>query len=210
LFGKNGFFAMMSRHSSILIVSLLFCGCRSPYFVDRGAGLGAITGALAGAAIGEHNGDALTGALVGSAVGGIAGAAVGNAVDENIARNQALVEERLGRQMAGAVTVDDVIQMSRAGLSENVIITHIQTHGVAQKLQVPDLIHLRNNQVSDVIITSYQNPPVPQAAVPVAAPAPVIVEQHYISRPPPPPLFFHMHHHPHRGRSHVGWGVTFN
>ena len=201
---------MTSRHLSALILSSLCCvvGCRSPYFVDRGAGLGAITGALAGAAIGENNGDALAGALLGSAVGGIAGAAVGDAIDENIARNQALVEERLGRQMASAVTVEDAIQMTHAGLSDDVITTHIRTHGVAQSLQVPDLIHLRNNQVSDVVITTLQHPPLPAAPVAVAQ-TPVIVEEYYVA-PPPPPLHFRMHHHRHHGRPHMSWGVSFH
>jgi hypothetical protein len=98
--------------------------------------------------------------------------------------------------------------MTHAGLSDDVITTHIRTHGVAQSLQIPDLIHLRNNQVSDFVITTLQHPPAPPApAVPVvAAPAPVFVEV----QPAPPPVYFHMHHHRRHRNPHVSWGFSFH
>src|SRR6185503_17870571 len=91
------------QRSTILICAIcasLLSGCASPYYADRGAGLGAITGGLVGAAVGEHNGEPLVGTLLGAAGGGLAGAAIGQTMDNEIARNQALVEQRVGRQMA--------------------------------------------------------------------------------------------------------------
>jgi len=108
-----------------------------------------------------HNGEPLVGTLLGAAGGGLAGAAIGQTMDNEIARNQALVEQRVGRQMASAVTINDVITMTQAGLSDDVIITHIRAHGMAQGVQVSDLITLRNARVSNVVIQTMQQPPHP-------------------------------------------------
>lgn len=185
-------------------------GCRSPFYADRGAGLGAITGALAGAAIGGHNGDALAGAVLGSAAGGLAGAAIGQSIDDDIARNQAIIEERMGRRMTGAATVADVIQMSKSGLGDEVIITHVRNFGMAQPLQISDLITLRNAAVSNRVITAMQEPPAPIVAAPGAASGPVVIEEYYLAPPPPWQFRVHRHHH-HRGCARgtgFSWGFS--
>ena len=67
------------------------------------------------------------GALVGAGVGVLGGATVGSGIDESEARNRALIEARLGRQLAaGAVSPEDVVAMSRAGVNEEVIINQIR------------------------------------------------------------------------------------
>jgi hypothetical protein len=112
----------------------------------------------------------------------------------------------MGRQMQGAVTPDDVIAMTRAGLSEAVIATHIRASGVAQPLQVNDLIHMRNQGVPDsVIVTMQQTPPRTAATAVVTQPMPppgtVVVEHYYAPPPPPAPaLFFEFGGHRHRHR----------
>ena len=200
----------------LLLVCLLAAGCRSPYYGDRGAVLGGLTGAAVGGAIGEDSGNALPGALIGTAIGAVTGGAIGDSIDADLARSRAEVEARMGRQMSGAVTPDDVVAMTRAGLSEDVIATHIRANGVAQPPQVNDLIYLRNQGVGDFAIKAMQQAP-PVAAASYAVPVPreqVIVEHHYGGPwcAPAPAPFFHYHGHGHshgrRGRTH--WGFSFS
>jgi hypothetical protein len=196
---------------------LAAAGCRSPYYADRGALFGGLTGAGVGALVGDASGNTAAGAVIGSAVGALTGAAVGDHIDADVARSKAEIEARMGRQMQGAVTPQDVVAMTQAGLSDEVITTHIRANGVAQPLQVGDLINLRNVGVRDVVINAMQQTPpragqVAQFAQPVPVypgyPPPVVVAAPYYpvwGPPPPPPIGFHYHRGP-RGR--VGWGVS--
>jgi len=124
----------------------------------------------------------------------------------------------MGRQLQGAVTVPDVVAMTQAGLSDDVITTHIRASGVAQPLAVGDLIQLRNMGVRDAVINAMQQTP-PRGTQPaVAYPAypaggNVIVEHHYPAWGPPvwygpPRPAFHYHQHQHRPRGRVGFGVS--
>lgn len=200
----------------VLTSSVVGSGCRSPYYGDRGALVGGLTGAAIGGAIGDNSGNALPGALIGSAVGAVTGGAIGDSIDADLARSRAEIEARMGRQMAGAVTTEDVIAMTRAGLSPDVISTHIRANGVAQVPQVNDLIHLRNNGVGDYVIQTMQQAPPPPGATAVYGPPlsqrQVVVEHHYGPwYPPPPAPCFHYHHrHGHGRRGHVGWGFSFH
>ena len=187
-------------------------GCRSPYHQDQLALVGAGTGALAGAAIGNASGHTAGGAIIGGLVGATAGGAVGSHMDEVEERNQALFQQRLGRSVEGATTFQDVIAMSGAGLSDQVITTHIRRHGVAQVPQAQDLIYLKSNGVSDTVITALQSPP-PTEVVQTMAPPPrtVIVEEYHYGRPywgPPPRRYYHHHHRPRPPG--VSWGVSFS
>ena len=148
-----------------LSILVLVSGCHATNYAERGATLGALTGALGGAAIGQHNGDAASGALIGTAVGALAGAAIGDTIDYEAARSAEIIEQRMGRRMAGAVGMNDVIAMSQAGLSDNVITTHIRANGVASPPSVPDLITLQNAGVSDFVIEAMQQTPPPTAQV---------------------------------------------
>jgi hypothetical protein len=205
----------MSRPFLIVVLLLAAAGCRSPYYADRGALFGGLTGAGVGAVVGDAAGNTGAGALIGSAVGAVAGAAIGDNIDADLARSRAEIEARMGRQMQGAVTPQDVIAMTQAGLSDDVIATHIRANGVAQPLQVNDLIGLRNMGVRDAVINAMQSayggpPRIAHAAQPVAvypayAPPPVVVAPYYpVWGPPPPVAGFHYHRH--RGRAH--WGVS--
>src|SRR5437868_12192937 len=86
-------------------------GCRSPYYADRGALFGGLTGAGVGALVGDATGHAGAGAAIGAAAGALTGAAVGDAIDADVARSNAEIAARMGRQMQGAVTPQDVIAM---------------------------------------------------------------------------------------------------
>jgi hypothetical protein len=148
----------------VLGILPLGAGCQSMNYAQRGGVLGGLAGAGIGAAAGESGGDAVPGALIGGAVGALAGSVVGDGMDADRAR-QAEIEARIGRQLAGAVTSEDAVAMTRAGLSDDVIISHIRAHGVARPLEVNDLIALRNQGVSDAVIKALQTSPGPVAVV---------------------------------------------
>ncbi len=130
---------------------------------------------------------------------------MGGSLDEIEARNQAEIASRLGHPVApGAVSIDDVVAMTRAGVPEEVIVTHVQTHGVIAPLQATDLILLQQQGVSPRVVQSMQNPP--QVAAPAAYGQPVVVAQPYPAPVPvyyaPPPYFYPPY--PRRG---AGWAV---
>jgi hypothetical protein len=193
----------------VLLAICALSGCASPYHADRGALFGGLLGAGTGAIIGNAVGDPLAGAAIGTGVGALSGAAIGSGMDEVEAKNRAQIQAQLGRQVvAGAVTMQDVINMTRAGVDEPLIVTHIQAHGSAQPLTPTDLIALKQAGVSPNVIQVLQNTPprVMAQAVPVsyAAPAPVIVEEVYYGHPCYP--CYPRHHCPPR----MGWGFSYH
>jgi hypothetical protein len=191
---------------ALVAVVLLPTGCNSPYRSDQGAVVGGLTGAGLGALVGNSLGNTGAGAAIGAGVGALSGAAVGGSLDEIEARNQAEIEARLGRPAPmGAVTIDDVVSMTRAGVSEEVIVTHVQSHGMTAPLRAGDLIVLQQQRVSPRVMQAMQAPP-PAAAV-YPAPAPMMVPDPYFVPAPyywgPPPYYYRPY--PRRG---VGWGVS--
>ena len=195
--------------SVVALAALAQLGCKSPYYADRGAAFGGLSGAAIGAAIGEANGNPLAGALGGAIVGTIAGTAVGQSIDEDLARDRAIIQDRIGRQLAAVATVPDVIAMSQSGVSEPVIIAYVQKSGLANRLQAQEVLTLQQQGVSQGVITAMINAPLAntqQYASP--PPRPVYVEERVYVRPgyyhgPPPRHHWHGYHHPEPG-VHVG------
>ena len=96
--------------------------------------------------------------------------------------------------------------MSRAGVPEEVIVTHVQNHGMVAPLRAGDLIALQQQGVAPRVVQAMQAPPAPAAGayppgamVPAyAVPAPV-----YYAPPPywyPPPCYYPRHR--------FSWGVS--
>jgi hypothetical protein len=173
---------------------VLLSGCFSPYRSDRGALAGGVGGAGVGALVGEAVGHPGVGALVGAGVGAVSGAAVGGALDNIEANNRAQIEARIGHPVAaGAATIDDVVNMTRAGVAEDLMINHIRSHGMATPLQANDLIFLQQQRVGTRVVQAMQAPPLvaaqPMMMQPAGPPA-VIVGGGYGPGPyygPPPP-----------------------
>ena len=137
-------FALRRLSSALFVLMLvMLAGCRSPFYADRGTAIGGLSGAGLGAAIGNQSGHPLAGAAIGAATGALTGNVIGNQIDRDVERNNALIEQQMGRRLAGAVQMPDVISMSQAGLADDVIITHIRANGVAHPPQVNDLIALK-------------------------------------------------------------------
>ncbi len=195
---------------SLGLIILTFGGCASPYYADRGAGLGALAGAGAGAIIGDATGgNAASGALIGAGLGAVTGGVVGSGMDEMQARNRAEIAASMGRQVqAGAATIDEVVAMSRSGVDPMLIQNYVRSSGMSRPLAASDVIYLHNQGVSKDVIQIMQSPPLPPPTIIAQGPPRVIVEEHYYG----PPVC-HPHFGYHRGYNHgphtsFGFSVT--
>ena len=193
--------------AAALLSLLVSSGCQSPYRSDQGALLGGLGGAGLGALVGSASGNTGAGAAIGGVAGALSGAAVGGALDDIEARNQAQIAAHLGRPApTGTVTIDDVVTMTKAGVPEDVIATHVRNHGVAAPLRASDLIVLQQQGVSPRVVQAMQAPP--QAAAQGA-----VIQQPYVVAPPPPywgpyPYGYPYYYpRPYYGPA-VSWGVS--
>jgi hypothetical protein len=185
-------------------------GCQSPYYADRGAGLGALAGAGAGAIIGDATGgNAASGALIGAGLGAVTGGVVGSGMDEMQARNRAEIAAQMGRQVqAGAATIDEVVAMSRSGVDPMLIQNYVRSSGMVRPLAASDVIYLHNQGVSKDVIQIMQSPPLPPPTVIAQGPPPVIVEEHYYGPPMWHPHFGYRHCYPHHHGPHTSFGFS--
>lgn len=197
-----------------LSITLLATGCNSPYRADRGALFGGLLGAGTGAIVGDALGNTGAGAAIGAGVGALSGAAIGESLDEIEAKNRAMIAAQLGREVrAGAVTNDDVVMMTQAGVDDELIINHIRANGMTRMPGAQELVDLKNNGVSTAVIRVMQEPPPrPQTKTVVVeqpTPAPVIVEEYHYGPPfyRRPPHYHYRYRHP---GPRVGWGLSFH
>lgn len=193
---------------ALYLFAIASAGCNSPYHADRGALVGGLLGAGTGAVVGNALGSTAAGAAIGAGVGALGGAAVGSGMDEVEARNRAMIAQHMGREIrAGAVTVDDVVMMSQAGVDEELIVNHVRSNGVARVPGPQELVMLKQQGVPVSVIRAMQEGPPPRPVVVQreVAPPPVIVEEHVYGPPPCyyPPPYYRRHHPP-----HVSWGVS--
>jgi hypothetical protein len=193
----------VARMPSLLVLLIglapiaISSGCCSPYHTEQGAVTGGLLGLGTGAVAGHALGNTAAGAAIGTGVGALGGAMIGSKMDETDAKNRAIIAQQLGRQVdPSAVTVSDVVAMTRASVNEDLIINHIHAHGMALPLQTNDLISLPQQGVSSRVIAAMQaSPPRVQPAVVVQpSPPPVVVEGYPYYYGPPvyaPPHYYH-------------------
>ena len=199
--------------SSMLILCTAVAGCQSPYYADRGAGVGALAGAGAGAIIGDvTGGNAGSGALIGAGLGALTGAAVGSSMDEMAAQNRAEIAAQLGRQVqAGAANIQEVVTMTHAGVDPRLIQNYVRTSGVVAPIAASDVIYLHQQGVATEVIQAMQTPVATNAPVMAGRP-PVFVEEHYYGPAPcfRPHFGYHhtFHRHAQRPRTSFGFSIT--
>ena len=128
---------------SIILVIISLCmssaiGCTYDNYAQRGAMIGGVTGSTLGAAIGDASDAPLAGAAVGALAGTLTGEAMGDGVDQDLALQQSypMAEQQ---RLARAVTPAQLIQMSQSGLSDDVIVTQVQSQGVSFSPTATDL-----------------------------------------------------------------------
>ena len=135
------------RRISTLLIALTLVGCESK------AGTGALVGAGGGAVIGGALGGG-EGALIGGAVGAVGGTVIGAALDSS---DRSALEKESPRTVrkidrGEPLSVTDVKKMSRAGLSDDVIMSQIDATHSTFYLSTADIVDLKKNGVSQRVI----------------------------------------------------------
>lgn len=188
----------MSRMWMTLAVGaagLLGTGCSTMNNTERGTLGGIAVGSVAGALIGKATGNPKTGAVVGAVGGGLLGNVIGQDADrkeERIAGVKQAAAEQAYRDDQPA-RIAQVIELTRQGQDESVILNHIRANRMTFSLGVDDLNTLKANGVSGKVIAAMQNS---SGTVVTSTPPPktvVVREQVYVDRPvyvapPPPPI----------------------
>ncbi len=216
----------------VAVIASMVNPCWAQQRTTGGAAVGGAAGAIIGGIIGHQNDETPEGALIGGAVGAITGGLIGRAQDNQIAQQRVYQEQAYyqGQQQvyaqqqtiaASGVSMADVVSMSRSGISEAVIMNHLQTKGVQRRLEVSDIIALHQQGVSDTLISVMQQAPLatqlaapmqPRGQVIVQQPTTIVREQPVIYRSPvivqeyyrPYPV--HRHYHGgHGGGMHFGF-----
>ncbi|MDZ4851561.1 MAG: glycine zipper domain-containing protein [Pirellulaceae bacterium] len=197
-----------------------------------GAVLGGVAGAVIGGIIGHQNNETPEGALIGGAVGAVAGGVLGKQQEQqrqiryyeqqqayNVGRNSQVYSTPVYSThvhttpvysstvqtvpVRRPVSIADVIALTRSGVSENVIINHINASGVAYQPNTDDVLTMHDAGVCDYVIEAMQRAPVGGTVVVSQAPIPqrqvIIHEQYspapvYVTRPiHPGPTTYHYH-----------------
>ena len=180
----------MKKHLLLLTLAssaVFLSGCENPdgsvNNTGSGALIGGAIGAITGAAIGgSHHGG--QDALIGGAIGAVAGGLFGNSADqEQRERLRAQSPRTYSRVEQGQpLGLADVKALSRAGISEDVIISQIKNSGTVFRLTAPEIIELRDAGVTDKVINYLINTP---STAPLSAPPTTDVIQY---APPPRPV----------------------
>jgi uncharacterized protein YcfJ len=179
-----------------------------------GGALGAVSGAIIGGK--KNRGE---GALIGLGVGALTGNLLGRSKDRadeaRTAYGAAAVGQMNAQANSAAVTNYDLLEMTRAGVSEDVIISTMRSRGTRIDLAPQSLIALKQQGISDRVVMAAQDM---QRGYPPAGPAPVAVVREV---PPPPAViverpyyyyprygyYHHHHHYRHCGpHTHVHFG----
>lgn len=188
-----------------------------------GAILGGVAGAVIGGVVGHQKDDTAEGALIGGAIGAVAGGVIGNQREQAARQRYYTTQHHHYHnvpvyreqhyyaapapvrtvEVRRPVTISEVINMTRSGVSDTVIVAHIQSNGVAVRPDVNDVILLNQEGVSDYVVTAMQQANTTYSTRTVS-PAPVyryptqtvIVEEKYYPAPPRP-----VYSTPYRGRT---------
>jgi outer membrane lipoprotein SlyB len=200
---------MRMRNTFKFCVGTLFvCSIANNTFAQNqtrdGALLGGVTGALLGGVVGHQKHETAEGALIGGAVGAIAGGVIGNHREQAYRQQyyqpqptyttyhehrtyvQAPPQQRVVVTRR-PVTTSEVINMTRSGVSDAVIVAHMQTNGIAMQPDVNDVILMNQEGVSDYVVNAMQSggrvTTVYQQPSPVyrtyTQPSPVVVHEEY-------------------------------
>ena len=138
----------MNRCTLLALSLICLCGCESK--AGTGALVGAGVGAVGGAAISGSAGGALIGAGVGAATGAIVGAALDVSDREALDRESPRPTRKIDR--GEELSTDDVKKMTKAGLSDQVIISQIDATRSTFYLSSADIIDLKKAGVSQRVI----------------------------------------------------------
>lgn len=128
------------------IVCLLLFSCTS---TQQGAAGGAIVGVGVGAIAGGGSG-ALIGGAVGAAGGAIIGAALDDSDRDSLQHESPDTLKKIDEKKH--LSTQDIVNMSKAGLSDDVIISQIKATKSTFSLSSQEIIDLKNQGVSQSVI----------------------------------------------------------
>lgn len=174
----------MKTYGNLLIAAVIgisLSACVTPQGQPDNTASGALAGGAVGAIIGSTARHPGAGAAVGAAVGALAGGAVGHGIDQAQQAQDAQFREQAYQQQAldtQPLTIDDIVSMSRARISDDLIISQIRNSRTIYHLRTADIVDLKRTGVSERVIDFMINTP---ASVRSA-------ETTRIARTPPPPL----------------------
>ncbi len=171
----------MKRSICLMVLAtagLLLAGCYTPQGRPDYTGSGALAGGATGAIIGSMAGRGGGGAIVGGALGAIVGGLIGHGLDqEHEARLRSQAPQTMERVEQGQpLTVQDVEELSRAGISDDLIINQIRNSRTVYHLTTTDIIAMKNSGVSERVIDFMIN-----------TPSQIGVQAGGVVGPPPPP-----------------------
>jgi hypothetical protein len=142
------------------IIALPCAGCQSsPNRAGEGAVIGGILGAGAGAIIGNQSRDRDKGRTQGALIGGALGALGGALAGSQIQKQPAQAQQRASVPSAAnpnQISLGQVVDLSREGIHEDVIIDRIRLTNSRYNLTADDLNYLRQNSVSEKVIQVMQ------------------------------------------------------
>ncbi len=195
----------------------LSTGCSSMNNTEKGVGIGGAIGAGVGTIVGAATGNPKTGAVAGTLIGAGIGGLAGNDMDK---KEKAEADLRLAALQSqpvatstGPLGVQDIIDLAKQGVSDEVIINSIRQSKSSYNLSPQDLGMLKENKVSDRVVIEMQNsqnrPRVaihqqPRTVV-IQEPPPVVVYE----RPYWGPYYRQPYYYAPPPRPSVGVGVVF-
>ena len=168
----------MSRTPRIIVVVGLSCGLAfSSIGCQSKAGTGAVAGGVGGAVIGgvignnRGSGNTASGAAIGGVIGAVGGGLVGHSMDkadERKAQEQRQREEAARRQQQQytrpapapsmqTITRGDVVDWTRQGVKDEIIIDRIQRSGQQFIITAADERELKSLGVSATVIGAMKN-----------------------------------------------------
>jgi hypothetical protein len=150
-------------HCAIL-PALLVCGCADTGSSTVGGGL---LGAGLGAVVGHMFHATGAGALIGAGTGAIVGNSIGHANEGKQARSEVAARQ-------AALSLEDVAYMAQSHTSDVLIINQIRSTGALYNLSPEQITWLRQQGVSDAVISEMQATAYRYQPARVYAPEPVV------------------------------------
>jgi len=161
---------MKKEMALVLSLGLIFlaCGCQTSQNRSvEGATIGGILGGVAGGIIGHQSGHGLEGAAIGVGAGAVTGAVVGNSIPNNTqavssSNTPVAVTTPQPVQVTPSVnpnqiSVQQVLELSRQGVNEDVIIDKIKLTNSKFNLTQADIDYLSQQGVSQKVIAVMQS-----------------------------------------------------
>jgi hypothetical protein len=148
--------AFRSRALLLALAVLPCAGCQSPTGTGMatGAGVGAIGGAILGGLTGRPLAGAALGAAAGTAVGGIAGS---EAAEQQRRTDVQIAAATAAAQPAvPAPTLPEIVELTRNGTTDDIIIGQIQNSGAVYRLNSNDILYLEREGVRGPVIRALQ------------------------------------------------------